>query len=196
MAFHAKLQDAGIGMTEAEYLQAELTSATKHEYIHGQAYAMTGASNNHARITGNIFGEFRNHLKGKPCEAFMSDTKVKAGESYFYPDVLVDCSKPSGTDYGVHTPVLIVEVLSKSTKKLDLTTKLIKYINLPSLEEYVLLEQDSVSMQVLRKQNHWQPEYYFLGDSVTFKAIDLTLTVEEIYDRVDNEELREFRLTN
>lgn len=91
------------------------------------------------------------------------------------------------------SPVIIVEVLSKSTRRIDLTKKLIKYINLPSLLEYVLIEPEIVSIQVLRKNNHWMSEYYFLGDSVTFESIGLTLTVEEVYDRVDNQDMNEFR---
>ncbi|MGZ8220176.1 MAG: Uma2 family endonuclease [Methylobacter sp.] len=181
-------------MTEEEYLQSELASEVKREYIDGQVYAMTGAKHNHNFISGNIFSNFRNHLKGTPCASFMADTKVRLGKNYVYPDVLVDCSKMSGDDYFSTSPVIIVEVLSKSTRMRDTTTKLIQYINLPSLQEYVLIEQDFVSVQVLPKSNHWQPEYFYLGDSVTFESIGLTLTVEEIYDRVDNSDMNEFRL--
>ncbi|MEQ1560626.1 MAG: Uma2 family endonuclease, partial [Methyloglobulus sp.] len=110
-----------------------------------------------------------------------------------YPDVTVDCSNPSGVDYFANSPVIIVEVLSKSTRKFDTSIKLLKYINIPTLKEYVLVEQDVVSIEVLRKSNEWRTEYYSLGDSITFEAIELTLTVEEIYDRVDNREINEFR---
>ncbi len=180
-------------MTEAEYLASEPNAEVKREYIDGRVYAMAVASNNHSRITGNVLREVGNHLKGKPCEAFASDTKVKSGQNYFYPDVIVDCSQPSGVDTYTESPLLIIEVLSKSTKKRDLTTKLIQYLNLPTLQEYVLIEQDVVTVQLLRRRNHWQSEYYFLGDLVTFEAIALTLSVEDIYDRVDNSDMHEFR---
>lgn len=193
MALQPDIESTGICMTETEYLRTELMSEVKREYIEGRVYAMTGASNNHSRLTLNIAGEFRNHLKGKPYEAFMADTKVKVGKNYFYPDVIVDCSTPSGAEYFAKAPVIIVEVLSKSTQKCDLTTKLIQYINLPTLKEYVLIEQDIVRVQILRKSNNWQHELYFLGDSITFEAIGLTLTVEALYDRVDNNEMNEFR---
>jgi Uma2 family endonuclease len=107
-------------------------------------------------------------------------------------DVLVDCGKLSSEDYFSTSPLIIVEVLSKSTRKIDSTTKLLRYINMESLQEYVLIEQDIVSVQVLRRANHWLSEYYFLGDEVTFASIGLTLTVAEIYDRVDNADMREF----
>ncbi|MFZ2406527.1 MAG: Uma2 family endonuclease [Methylobacter sp.] len=186
-------QSGNVFMTEEEYLQSELTSEVKREYIDGQVYAMTGAKHNHNFISMNIGREFSNHLKGTPCAVFMADTKVRLGKDYVYPDVLVDCSKMSGDDYFSTSPVIIVEVLSKSTRMRDTTTKLIQYINLPSLQEYVLIEQDFVSVQVLRKSNHWQPEYFYLGDRVSFESIGLVLTVEEIYDRVDNADMNEFR---
>jgi len=197
MALQPKSESEGICMTEEEYLASEPYSEVRREYIDGRAYAMAGASVNHALITGNIFGEFRNHLKGKPCETFMSDIKVplkvSLGKNYVYPDVLVDCSKIEGKGYFSNSATIIVEVLSKSTRKRDLTTKLLRYINLPSLQEYVLIEQDFVQVQVLRKRTDWKYEFYFLGDSITFESIDLTLTVEEIYDRVDNDDMNEFR---
>lgn len=189
-------QQDGMYLSEAEYLATEQVSELKHEYIDGQVHAMAGAGYNHNCISANILGEFRNHLKGTPCATFMADIKVRIGKDYVYPDVLVDCSQMSGEDYFSTSPLIIVEVLSRSTRKTDSTTKLLRYINLPSLQEYVLIEQDIVSVQVLRKSNHWRSDYYFLGDSVTFESIGLTLTVEEIYDRVDNADMNEFRQQN
>ncbi|MEQ1635548.1 MAG: Uma2 family endonuclease [Methylococcales bacterium] len=193
MALQSEFESSGVPMTEEDYLNAELNAEVRHEYIDGRAYAMTGGTTSHIRITANVLGEFRNHLKGKPCEAFMADMQVKLGKNYVYPDVVVACNHTE-----VHgltsAPVIIVEVLSKSTRVTDLTTKLIKYINLPSLQEYVLLEQDFVSVQVLRKRNHWQAEYFFLDHTVTFESIGLTLRVADIYDRVENEDMQEFRL--
>lgn len=195
-------QNKIVYFTEEDYLASELVSDIKHEFIDGQVYATACGSDNHGRIAGNIFAEFRSHLKGTPCEAFVADMKVGSSKSgkkdkdYFYPDVLVDCRDASADKYLAQAPKLIVEVISKSTKKLDLTTKLIRYINLPSLEEYVLIEQDSVSVAVFRKSQQWMPSFYFLDDTVTFDSIGLTLSVAEIYDRVENEDMNEFRLAN
>lgn len=182
-----------IYLSEEEYLATEPASEVKREYIDGQIYAMAGAGYNHNCISANMLGEFRNHLKGTPCATFMADIKVRLGKDYVYPDVLVDCSKMSGDDYFSTSPVIIVEVLSRSTRKTDTTTKLIRYINLPSLQEYVLIEPDIVSVQVLRRSKYWMPEYFFLGDEVTFESIGLTLPVADIYDRVDNTDMNEFR---
>ncbi|WP_445372092.1 Uma2 family endonuclease [Methylomonas sp. HW2-6] len=191
MAFHTDQSD--VYLTEDEYLVSEAAAEVKREYIDGQVRAMTGAGYNHNCIAANILGEFRSHLKGTPCATFMADIKLQIGKDYVYPDVLVDCSKMSGNDLFSTAPVIIVEVLSRSTRKTDTTTKLIRYINLPSLQEYVLIEPDIVSVQVLRRANHWLSEYYFLGDDVTFTSIGLTLKVEDIYDRVDNRDINEFR---
>lgn len=183
----------GIYLTEEEYLKTEPASEIRREFINGQVYAMAGAGYNHNCIAGNVFGNLRNHLRGNPCTPFMGDMKVRLGTDYVYPDVVVDCSKMSGADTYSENPLLIVEVLSRSTRKTDATVKLLRYINLPSLQEYVLIEPDIVSVQVLRRVKHWLSEYYFLGDAVTFESIGLTLTVEEIYDRVDNADMNEFR---
>jgi Uma2 family endonuclease len=179
-------------LTEEAYLQGELVSDVKHELIDGRIYVMAGASANHERITGNIYSEFRNHLKNSPCEPFGSDMKVKVGSNFFYPDVIVDCHFDESQPFYTESPVIIVEVLSKATRKTDETIKLLSYINLPSLQEYVLIEQDYVDVQVLRRNETWFPRHYFLGDEVMFEAINLTLPVEEIYDRVHNEDMIAF----
>jgi Uma2 family endonuclease len=182
-------------VTEDNYLQGELISEIKHELIDGCVYAMAGASANHERISGNVYSEFRNHLKNSPCEPFGSDMKVKVGSNFFYPDVSVDCRFDESQPYYVESPIIIVEVLSKATRKIDETVKLLSYINIPSLQEYVLIEQDYVDIQVIRRNESWLPRHYFLGDEITFESINLTLPVEEIYARVHNEEMLEFLST-
>ena len=182
-------------MSEEDYLQGELIGDVKHELIEGCVYAMAGASANHQRISGNISRKFGNHLEDLPCEPFGSDMKVKAGANFFYPDVIVDCHFDESRPYYTQSPLIIVEVLSKSTRRTDETIKLMSYINIPSLQEYVLIEQDYVDIQVIRRSEAWLPKHYFLGDDITFESIGLTLPVEDIYHRVHNEDMSEF-LTN
>ncbi len=179
-------------ISEDEYLKGELHSDIKHEYVNGEVYAMSGAKANHNRIANNVNRKFGNHLEGKSCEPFASDMKVKVGNQYFYPDVLVDCSSVKGGDIYTESPTIIVEVLSKSTRKTDETTKRFAYMQIPTLQEYVLIEQDFVDIEVVRKSEGWQSMHYYLGDSVAFESIELTLTVEEIYARVDNEDMTEW----
>ncbi|MDD2864691.1 MAG: Uma2 family endonuclease [Methylococcales bacterium] len=181
-------------ITEQEYLDSEKLRDIRHEYIDGEIYAMSGAKLNHQRLISTLTSKIYAHLDGTPCEVFSSDIKVRAdsGNKYFYPDVLVSCDNENGDSVFTETPRLIIEVLSKSTRKYDKTFKRICYQAIPSLEEYVLIEQDHVEIEVCRKSENWQPNYYFIDDEVTFTSIDLTLPVLDIYKRVDNEEMREF----
>lgn len=175
-----------------DYLKSELTRNIKHELIDGCIYAMAGASANHERIALNMLRKFGNHLENKPCEPFGSDMKLNINSNFFYPDVMVDCNFDNSTPYFTQTPIIIVEVLSKSTRKTDTTLKLLSYINIASLKEYVLIEQDIVDIQVLRRSEGWITKHYYLGDEVTFEAIGLTLSVADIYDRVQNDDMMEF----
>lgn len=176
-------------MSEEEYLEGEKIAALKHEYVDGHIYAMAGAHSNHNSLAINISSEFRNHLKGKPCRAYMSDMKVRIanGSKYYYPDVLVNCPPVNG--YFTETPTIIVEVLSNSTRRIDETEKRLAYMQIETLEEYVLIAQDFVQIEVIRKSEGWKSAKYFLGDEVTFTSIGLTLSVEEIYDGVDNADM-------
>jgi Uma2 family endonuclease len=177
-------------ITVAEYLEGERLSDIKYELIDGQVYAMAGASINHERNSSNINRIFGNHLEGDSCESLGSDMKVKVGENFYYPDVQVVCNEDEESEYYRIMPIIIVEVLSKTTDKFDKTFKKQEYIKIPSLQEYVLIEQDNVKVIVHRKKTGWVPIHYSLGDAITFEAIDLTVAIEEIYARVQNEDMR------
>ena len=177
----------------ADYLQSELISDTKHEYLEGQVYAMAGASKNHQRIITNMVMAFGQHLRDTPCDTFSSDIKVRVSDlAFFYPDVIVACQDDPEDSYYTKKPLIIVEVLSKSTRRTDETTKRRLYQTLPSLQEYVLIEQDIVDIEICRRSESWQPEHYFMGDEITFAAIDLTVSVNDIYERVLNDDVSAF----
>ena len=175
-----------------EYLQDELERKIKHELIYGDVYAMASSSANHERIAINVLSAMGNHLKYLHCEPFGSDMKVKVDSNFFYPDVIVDCDFDETEPYYTESPLIIVEVLSKSTRRIDETIKRAEYLNIPSLQEYVLIEQDIVDIEVVRRSEGWQSKHYFLGDELRFESIDLTLSVEDIYLRVHNEDVLEF----
>ncbi|GAB4258437.1 MAG: hypothetical protein Kow0065_08180 [Methylomicrobium sp.] len=103
--------------------------------------------------------------------------------------MIVDCHFDESQPYYTETPIIIVEVLSKTTRRNDKTVKLANYLKLPTLQEYVMIEQDYVDVEVLRRAEGWVSKHYYLGDAVTFTAIDLTLPVEVIYQRVHNEDM-------
>lgn len=180
-------------LTAQAYLDGEHDSKIKHQLIDGDVYAMAGASANHERISLNICSELRVQLKNSPCEPFGSDMKVRVRDNFFYPDVLVDCNFDESEPYFTQTPVLIVEVLSQSTRKMDEQTKRLEYFNISTLLEYVIIEQDFVDVAVYRKSDDWRHTNYFLGEDVPLESVGITLTVEDIYARVQNDEMKKFR---
>lgn len=176
-----------------EYLEGELLSDVKREYVDGYVYAMSGTSRNHEKIIGNLYLQFLNHLKDMPCDVFSSNIKVHVSKNkFYYPDIMVVCSDEDGDAYYTEKPVLIVEVLSKSTRRKDHTEKRFAYRQIETLQEYVLIEQDNVHIEVSRRSANWDSAHYFLGDEAFFESLDLKVPVAEIYRRVDNEEMREF----
>ena len=180
-------------MSEQAYLDGELLSDIRHEYIEGEVYAMVGAHKYHNQIVMTVSNVFYNHLLGKPCQPYASDMKVKIDRKYFYPDVMVDCSQVDA-DYYIEQPSIIVEVLSKSTRQHDKTVKRLAYFQIASLKEYVLIEQDFVEIEFWSRDenNYWQQSVYYLGDDITFHSIGLSVSVEDIYRQVKNEDMLEW----
>lgn len=168
-------------VSQDEYLQHYANDPNQRwELIDGQVFAQAGASRHHVAIARNLIAHFTNHLKGKPCQPYMSDLKVKVEQNYFYPDVVVDCGED---DYTADKPVLIIEVMSKSTAFKDRTKKLWEYAQIESLQEYATLEQDRKMLTLYRRRSEWVGESFSQGD-VMFESIDLTMSIDEIYDRV------------
>lgn len=192
------LEKTKLKISEREYLAGELTSAVKHEYIDGYVYAMAGVSRNHNRISQNISRKLGNALieKNSPCEVFSSDMKAKESDvstKYFYPDVLVTCDPDDNdSEFYINSSTIIVEVLSESTRKFDRGTKKLAYFNIPTLQEYVIIEQDYCEVEVFRKSENWKSTIYFLGDLISFESIDVSLSVEDIYYRVMNKDITDF----
>jgi Uma2 family endonuclease len=174
-----------------DYLAGEEVSDIKHEYVDGQVYAMAGAKVNHNRIARNMSALLWNHLRHQPCEPLSGDMLVKTfGKRFRYPDVVVVCDDDTSDDERVReNPILIIEVLSKSTRKKDKGEKRLEYLAIPSLLEYVLIEQDFAEIEVQRRSASWQSTYYFLGDEVVLESVNATLSVEAIYERVHNDDV-------
>lgn len=173
-------------LTPEAYLLMENdnNTGTRHEFVNGLVYAMTGASRDHNRISGRLFVRLSQHLQGTRCEPFQSDMKVKIKRGddvrFYYPDVQVVCEEESDRYYNEH-PCLIVEVLSDSTQRTDRTEKLMAYQTIECLQEYVLLSQDSPYLEIYRRRSDWQRESFSEKQSVNLESIDLTLVVEELY---------------
>lgn len=165
-----------------EYLEGEKHSQVKHEYVRGRVYAMVGASKAHNRIALNIGYTLDRSLRGGPCSVFVSDVKVRIGEIFYYPDVLVTCSQ-TDTDLFVSTePSLIVEVLSPTTEGVDRLDKRLAYQSLPSLLEYALVSQAKREVQVYRRQGQgWDLEIFLEQDTVRLESIAFELPLAEVY---------------
>ena len=119
--------------------------------------------------------------------------KVKTSTGSFrYPDGMVVCEQDNENDYYKTKPVILVEVLSHSTRKIDEKDKLLEYINIPTLEEYVLIEQDFADVTVYRRSDDWRSTHYFLGEEIFFESIELAIAVSDIYHRVKNADMVAF----
>jgi Uma2 family endonuclease len=184
------MQSAVNFLTVEEYFQLEQTSEIRHEYVEGEVFAMAGASEEHNLITGNIYSLLRSHLRGTPCRTFASDMKLKVKvqkvDIFYYPDVLVTCDPNDNQRFFKTHPNLIVEVLSNSTKTTDKREKRINYQNIESLQEYVLISQDEVKVEVYRQdiQGNFLMQTLDKYDELRLNSIDLTLTMTEIYEDV------------
>jgi len=176
-------------LTYLEYLAYEQASPTKHEFINGQAYAMAGASESHNLLVGGLFSRIWNHLRGKHCRVFSSDMKVTiaaANQATYYPDVMVVCDRTDNDPYVKQKPCLIIEVLSPSTAMLDRREKLFNYQQLPSLQEYVLVSQTEIDVQLYRRdRDGWLVQTLGMGESLYLQSIDLVIAIVNIYEDVD-----------
>jgi Uma2 family endonuclease len=135
-------------ITPEEYLRCEKGSDTKHEYIDGVIVAMAGASPEHINITMNLTVALDPHLDSAGCNGYASDMRVRVGYAncYYYPDYVTVCNKPDfDSIQGLSTllnPSVIIEVLSRSTERVDLVEKWLAYRQLESLNMYLLVHQD------------------------------------------------------
>src|SRR3989441_11786722 len=135
-----------------EYLEDERFSEIRHEYVGGRVYAIAGASDDHNRIAGNIYSALHQRLRGKRCEPFMADMKLKipGGRAFYYPDVLVACDPADNAKYFRERPAVVFEVLSPDTERTDQREKWYAYALIPSLKVYVIVSQEKRQVTVLR----------------------------------------------
>jgi len=171
-----------------DYLESEKISPVKREYVEGEVYAMAGTSDNHNLIAGEIYSSLLNHLRISPCQPFFGDIKVQVTKNvYYYPDVLVSCEENPENSYSRNQPILIVEVTSPSTKHIDRREKLLFYQQMPSVQEYVIVDQKKMNVEIHRRQLNGSWITYFFNESreiVEFASVELTLPLTEIYRRV------------
>lgn len=181
--------------TAADYLEGEVHSTVRHEFVDGEIYAMAGAGEAHNLIAGNVFARLRSAVRGGPCRVFISDMKlhVAAWNAFYYPDVMVVCNAADATHSNTHykeSPCVIVEVLSDSTAGIDRREKLLAYRTLESLREYVLIAQDQRQIDVYRRapDGSWLLESLGDGDLLQLESVGagvgVGLSMDEVYEDV------------
>lgn len=182
-----------IYLTPAEYLAFERQSEIKHEYFRGELFAMAGASRQHAQIVSNLAYLFVGQLKGRSCNVFSGDMRVKVSPTglYTYPDLVVVCGRPRFEDRELDTllnPTVVVEILSKSTEAYDRGEKFAQYRTLETLTDYLLISQDRALVERFTRQ---ESGLWLFSDSIGLDAvmpiesIQCQLPLAEVYDRVE-----------
>ena len=179
-------------LTPSEYLAIERASEIRHEYLHGQMFAMIVGSPRHSLIQLNIGAELRSLLKGRPCTPFSNDLRIRCGSTdvYTYPDIAVICGELQFDDHqcdSILNPTLLFEVLSDSTEAYVRGKKFEYYRQIPSLREYILVLQKSPTIErYVRNADETWTFTAVIGraSNIHLPSIDVTLELAEVYDRV------------
>jgi Uma2 family endonuclease len=174
-----------------DYLAGELTSPIKHEYLGGVVYAMAGARNLHNRISTNTLGSLYARLRGRPCQPFNSDTKIRVRlptqTRFYYPDASVVCRPNPDEDSFQDEPAVIAEFLSKKTRRIDEGEKKDAYLTIPSLNVYMLIEQECARVTVYRRTESGfvREVYEGLDVVIPLSEIEVDLPLSEVYAGVE-----------
>ena len=180
-------------LTPEQYLEIERKAEVRSEYLQGEMLAMAGAGLNHNRIAGRTLAELSAALRGRDCDVTGSDMRVHVPATglYTYPDVIVTCGPVQLLDKHQDTllnPILIVEVLSLSTKNYDRGEKFQHYRSIPSFREYLVLAQDEIRAEhhVRQPDGSWLlREFTSATDVVHLTSVDCDLTLGGLYERVE-----------
>lgn len=176
-------------MTAEEYLEWEAQQEFRHEYIDGEILAMTGSSLRHNDIALNFYTALRPHVPQRGCRVNVSDAKVQARKNsrYFYPDLVVSCNLDDlkSREFIQH-PKVIVEVISPSTANYDRTKKLKYYRQIPSLQEYVLVDSEEISVEIYRRSQGkmWLYSEYESGEVLDLESIEFECAIDLLYQGV------------
>lgn len=178
-----------LNLTVDEYFRLELESIVRHEYIDGQIYPMLGISDKSRIITENIFNLIRSQLYGSDFRVFSSEMKLRIEplNIFYYPEILVTSDSQDREKLFKSRPCLIVEVISPTTERIDRNEKLVNYRALESLQEYVLVSQSEIKIDIYRKYNQasWFVESITDKRVIKFNSIGLSVSMEEIYEDVE-----------
>lgn len=180
-------------MTAEAYLEWEEKQEFRHEYIDGEIIAMTGGSLPHNDIALNFYRALYPHVRQRGCRFNVSDAKVQARKNsrYFYPDLVVSCDPDDlKSREFIQNPKVIVEVLSPGTANYDRTKKLKYYRQIPSLQEYVLVDSEEIVVEVYRRGEGkmWLYYEYEAGEAIALESIEFECAIELLYEGVSFEQ--------
>ncbi len=176
--------------TVEEYLELERNSVEKHEFYKGEIFDMSGASSRHNIISINLITSISVQLKGKSCRPYGSDMRINIPENslFTYPDISIICgdviSSPQDGDTATQ-PIIIIEILSPSTRQYDRGGKFKLYRDIPSLKEYLLVDSESINIEAFRinERKQWElQEYKSSADILTFPSLNIQVSLEDIYE--------------
>ena len=152
-------------------------------------YAMAGGSDVHNTIAGNLFAELRSRLGGGPCRVFFADEKahlfIAKRDVFYYPDVMVTCDSRDSDPYSKRFPKVIIEELSESTEGTDRREKFWNYMQVDSMEEYLLVAQDKIEVTVFRRETDWHAEVLNATEQeIRLSSLKVTIPVSTVFDGV------------
>jgi Uma2 family endonuclease len=176
-----------------EYLEFEVNSELRHEYIDGLIIPMTGGTPNHNKIAGNLYVAIHFALKRQPYEVYYTDQRlwIPKRRIHTYPDVMVVQTPlvfAEGRNDTITNPVMIAEVLSKSTKGYDRDEKFAAYRTIPSFQEYILIDQYTIHVEQYVKTDHrkWMfLDYEDINDTLNLTSIPGQISLADIYEKID-----------
>ncbi len=176
--------------TYEEYLELEKNSELKHEFYYGEIFSMAGTTKKHNQIGLNITFSLKNKLKktNENCNVYFETLKVEIDKKghYTYPDVVISCQENEDDNLTIKQPILIIEVLSNSTREYDSGQKFTFYKQIPSLKHYILVEQDFCLITSYTKDNKfWYHQAYTkLNDIIKLEHLKINISIKDIYENI------------
>ena len=179
-------------MTFEEYLEWEAKQDIRYEYVNGEVFAMTGGTIPHNDLALNFYRNLYPHLHSRGCRINVSDVKLQVSprSRYYYPDVIVSCDpEDMNARKFIQHPKLIVEVLSPGTSGKDRDEKFTAYLKIPTLQEYILIDSEKISVEryCRGEGKMWLYYSYTAGEIVTLSSIEFELPIALLYEAVQFE---------
>jgi len=193
MVAEVKTESSKIDYTLEEYLELSETFEGRNEYLNGEIKPMTGGTPNHNDIAGNLYSFLKLRLRSKKHKIFISDVRlwIPKYKVYAYPDIMIIKGKPVLQDNRNDTvinPLLIIEILSKSTKNYDQGDKFDYYRSIPGVVEYILVDQYTYHVKQFAKADDgrwWLSEYQDISNILKFASLDCEIELSSIYEEIE-----------